>query len=205
MTWYASSDNQTAAEATHLETVTLVDLDFPSGHVRLHTRTGTFSYGGNDYLGVGKFGGIGEVEEDAELRPAGLTLTLSGVDSALVTTAITEKCHGRDVAVYKGFLNTSTMALIADPEVAFRGLIDFLQVDLGQNSGSIIVQCENELARWQRHSNTLYTSESQKAVYPADEGFDQLKNSIVRTIDWSKTGSPLGYTGSLRLNGMFNR
>lgn len=187
MTWYVSGSNQTAGEAAHVEIVTLVAMDVPSGYLRLHTRTGTITFGGYDYLGVGKFGGVSEIDEDAQLRPSGVTVTLSGVDAALVSSAITEAIHGRAITIYQGYLNLTTGALIADPEIVFRGLMDYMAIDLGQNTGSITVQCEGEMARWLRHNGSLYTHESQQALFSGDRGFDQVPFLQNRKIDWSKS------------------
>lgn len=187
MTAYASSTNQSTAEAAHLEHVHFVALDVPSGYVRLHTRIGTVTWGGNSWLGVGKLGDISDIDEDAMLRPSGVTVTLTGVDSDLITSAMTEKYHGRAIAVYEGFLNTSTMALVADPEIKFSGLMDYMSITLGEGTGSISIQAEGELARWQRHNNSLYTHESQQALYSGDRGFDQIPYTMNRKIDWSKS------------------
>lgn len=192
MTWYESAANQTAAEAEHVEGVVFVDLDLPSGHLRLHTRTGTLTFGGNDYLGVGKFGGIEAVTEDAELRPFSVSLKLSGVDSALMTAALTEEYHGRAAIVYFGLLDTDTLALIADPEMPFRGLMDTMQCELGPNTGTIVVTCEHEFARWRRHQNGLYTHESQATYVAGDRGFDQVPHIQQRTINWSDHGGTWG-------------
>jgi hypothetical protein len=187
VTSYASSTNQTAAEAVHVEHVHFVHLDLPSGHLRLHTRSGTITWGSADWLGVGKFGDLSDIDEDAQLRPSGVTVTLSGVDSALITTAVTEKVHGRQIAVYEGFLNVSTMALVDTPETKFKGLMDFMSIELGEGAGSITVHAEGELARWQRHSGSLYTHESQQAIYSGDRGFDQIPYMQNRKIDWRKS------------------
>jgi hypothetical protein len=76
---------------------------------------------------------------------------------------------------------------VADPQLVFRGLMDFMTVELGANSGAIVVQCEGELARWQRHSGSLYTHESQQTYYTGDRGFDQIPYLQNRRIDWRKS------------------
>lgn len=186
MTAYVSGTNQTAAEQPHFEQILFVDLDLPSGHIRAHTRTGTVTWGGNDYLGVGKLGAISDISEDSMLRPNGVTLQISGVDSALVTSAITEAYHGRPVSVYEGYLNVSTLVLLATPETKFRGLADVMTINLGENSAAIVVQCEGELARWDRHQGLLFTHESQQTIFPGDLGFNQIPLIQNRTINWIK-------------------
>lgn len=191
MTWYADGNNQSAAEAAHVEGVTFAALDLPSGYVRVHTRIGTINWGGHDWLGVGQFGSVSEVSEDAMLRPSGVTLTLSGVDTSIVSAAVFEAYHGRAAHVYRGFFNVTTLALAADPQLVFQGLMDTMECELGQNTGTINVTCEGELARWQRHQGAVYSHESQAALMAAhgdttDRFFDQIVNIQNRTIDWSK-------------------
>lgn len=186
MTWYTSGTNQTAAEQVHVEKVTFVSLDFPSGFLRLHTRTGTLTWGGYDWLGVGQLGSISDIPEDAMLRPNGVTLTLSGVDAQTVTAAVFEAYHGRTALVYTGFLNISTFALVADPQLEFRGLMDTMTVGLEADTGAITVQCEGELARWQRHSGRVYSHEAQQEIFEGDRGFDLIPFIQNRTVDWTK-------------------
>lgn len=192
MTAYADASNQAAGEAVHAEIVHFVEMDLPSGYLRLHTRTGTIRWGAGSpipsWLGIGKLGSISDVGEDAMLRPQGVTFMLSGVDAALITSARDEAYHGRTVTVYRGFLNVDTLALVATPETAFKGLMDTMTVELGQNSGSITVSAEGELARWQRNSGLLYSSETQRTLYPDDMGFDNLAAIQQRAVNWSKLG-----------------
>lgn len=186
MTWFQQSANQTAAVAAHAEVVTFVDLDFASGHLRLHTRIGTINWGGYDWNGVGKLGAIDVIKEDAELRPNTITLQLSGVDSALMTAAMTEDYHGRAVRIHQGLLDTTTFALVATPETVWPGLMDYMTVALGANASTITVQCESEFARWQRPRQLLYTHESQQLLYSSDRFFDMVNAIQTRVIDWSK-------------------
>lgn len=189
MTWYTDSANQTAAAAAHVETIEFVRIEFPSDILTLHTRLGTIVWGGYSWLGVGTLGGISDVTEDAMLRPAGLTLSLSGIDTAIVQAATEGDYHGYPVSVFKGLLDPTTHALVADPQLSFRGLIDRITVELSQGSGVVTVHCEGELARWDRHQGLLFTNESQKSLFPGDKGFDRIPIIQNRTIDWTKKSS----------------
>ncbi|HEU4602313.1 MAG TPA: hypothetical protein VFS24_10110, partial [Steroidobacteraceae bacterium] len=104
MTRWASSTAETAAGQLDVMMVTLVDLDFASGHVRAHDGVGELSFGGNTYDGLGKYGSIEGITEDLEIVARPLRLKLSGVDAALVTTAMTESYQNRSATVYIGIL-----------------------------------------------------------------------------------------------------
>jgi hypothetical protein len=59
-----------------------------------------------------------------------------------------------------------------------------MQVSLGPNSATIAVNCESELARWQRPRGLLYTHESQQIVYLGDRGFDMIPTIQGRVLNW---------------------
>lgn len=189
MTWFESAANQTAATAAHAEVVTFVELDFPEGFIRVHTRIGTITWGGYDWLGLGQLGSVEMVREDSEIRPNGVKLTLTGVDSALVTSAIQSQYHGRAVTIYVGLMATDTLALGATPETVFRGMMDYMTIELAKDSGRITVNCESELARWNRPRGLAYTHESQQLIYPGDTGFDMVPTIQTRVLDWTKKTS----------------
>lgn len=186
MTWFEDADNQTASTAAHVEVVNFVKVEFPSATLRLHSRIGDLTWDGETWTGVGQLGSISDLSEDAILRPSGVTLKLSGVDSVVVNAAVEDDYHGYPVSVYQGFFDTDDMTLVADPQLVFRGLIDRVEVALAQNTGEVAVHCEGELARWDRHQGLLYTAESQKTLYPDDKGFDNLVRIQNRTIEWVK-------------------
>ncbi len=184
MTAFADSANQSAAEQPHIDVVHFALLDFPDGILRCCTHTSSLTWGGETWLAAGQFGGISEIAEDAMLRPNGCTLTLSGMDATVANAAMNEDYHGRTVAVYEGYMSGG--ALIAAPELLFRGIMDVMTIEVGATESTVSVQCEGELARWERHSGLLYTHESQQQVYPGDNFFDQLPLIQNKTISWVK-------------------
>ena len=186
MTWYTDSANQTAAAAAHVEVVHFASIEFPSGTLNLHTRLGTLEWGGNYWEGVGKLGGISDVSEDAMLRPSGLTLTLSGVDAAIVNAVAEDDYPGYPVSVWSGLLDPDSLDLVTTPQLVFRGIVDRAAVELTEGGGKVTVTCESELARWARHQNSLFTNESQQALYAGDKGFDRIPAIQNRAIDWQK-------------------
>jgi hypothetical protein len=193
VTWFEQPENEAAALDEHAITVDFVDIDFPTGHLRLHTWVGQIIWGTNLWEGVGKLGEITGGEEDAEMRPVSFSMRLSGVDAALVQAARSEEYHGRTVRVYRGWFNRDTGVLVATPEQRRVGLIDSMRVSLGLNTGSITVTCETELARWQRPRGLLYTHESQQLLYPGDRGFDMVPTIQTRVLDWSEGRTLFGF------------
>lgn len=164
----------------------MVDLDFASGHVYAHDGIGTLSFGGNSYLGVGQYGGINVVEEDIDVISKPLVLTLSGVDSSLVTTAMTESYQGRSATVYIAVFNKDTLQFIDTPEIAWRGLMDYMQIEVDQNSATITLNCESRLRQSSRIS--LQTDQDQQIAFPGDTFYNRITDIANYQSNWGAAG-----------------
>jgi hypothetical protein len=172
VTRFVSTTNQTEATKAAIVGFVAVDLDFTSGHVRAHDGIGSLIWGGNTYLGVGNFGSIEVVEEAIEVVAKAVKLSLSGVETSLLTTATTEVYQGRSATIYLGFLDRDTNALLATPETLWEGRMDTMTVQLGPQTGSLSVNCEPRLRREPRIAR--YTNEDQQLAYPGDRFFDLI-------------------------------
>jgi hypothetical protein len=66
-----------------------------------------------------------------------------------------------------------------------------MQVELGPNSATITVNCESEMARWDRPRAVLFTHESQQLLYSGDLGLQWVTQTQYRQIDWSRKFVPM--------------
>jgi hypothetical protein len=185
MSRWNSGANATAAAQASVGMVTLCDLDFASGTLYLHDSGGTLSFGGHSYLGVGVYGTIDVVAEDLENVPRGLKVTLSGVEPGLVTTAMQENYQGRRVTIYVGLLDPNSMVFAAPPESVWEGRMDYMQIEIAQNSGTITLNCEHRLQR--EPLVARYTQQDQNIAHPGDNFFDLLAQIPMTTASWGKT------------------
>jgi len=172
VTRFASATNSTEAAKQAVRMFVAVALDFSSGMVRVHDGIGAVTWGGNTYDGIGNFGGIEQVDESVEVIARPLSLTLSGVDSSLVSTAMTETYQNRTVTIYLGFLNESTNAVIDTPEVAWEGRMNQMSISSAEGSAVIKLSCEHRLRREPRIAR--YTNEDQQLLFSGDRFFDLI-------------------------------
>lgn len=173
MTRVVSVLNQAALDLRDVVMFIAVDLDFPTGHVYVHDGIGTYSFGGHDYLGVGKFGGVEVAEESLEVIAKPVTLSLSGVDSEIIATAMDNDVYqGRDVVIYLGLVNKNTLALVDTPETLWEGRMDQMSIKFGANEASVTLNCEHRLRREPRIAR--YTDADQQISYPGDRFFDYV-------------------------------
>ena len=112
--------------------VTFAKLDFSSSTMYVHDSIGTFTWGGNDWLGVGDFGSVSTIEEGTDISPYSITLELSGLDSTIanIGSAGTEDYYLRDVDIYLGLLDEDE-ALIEDPNQIWSGFMDVMTLVTG--------------------------------------------------------------------------
>jgi len=171
--------------------VTFAKLDFSSSTLYMHDSIGTFTWGGNDWLGVGDFGSVSAIEEGTDISPYSITLTLSGLDSTIadIGSAGTEDYYLRDVDIYLGLLDEDE-SLIEDPNPIWSGFMDVMTLVTGtQGNNSITLTCESELAKINRSADLKYTHVQQQRVNSNDLFFEYLHEIEGVKILWKDTNS----------------
>lgn len=143
-----SAANADATAARVVRPVLLAELDFASGTLYVSNAPFNITVGGNEYQGVGHFGGISAVEEGTVLQAYAITLQLNGIPTALVATALDEHYQGRTCIVSQLYLDEGHVP-IDDPVVLFRGRMDVMRIRAG-DTASIELTAESRLADWER-------------------------------------------------------
>jgi hypothetical protein len=183
------SDVLTALSSDHVALVTFAKLEFPSGTLYLHNSIGTYTWGGNDWLGTGDLGEISQLEEGAEISPYKITLSLSGLDATISGAALTEDYYLQPVTVYLGVLNANDV-LIADPTIVWEGAMDQMELSVGAADGDVIVlTAESELARFDKASNLKYTDAQLQTDSAGSLGFEFMADIEGAKIRWGDPNS----------------
>lgn len=146
-----------------------IEIRYAADWVRFWTGRGTLTFGGNDYLGTGKFAGVGASEETTDLRAVGQNVSL-GLDATLLAQTVTALRPHLPLRIWLGFLD-DTGQPIADPIGVFRGSAG---VPSSEDSGAactLVLSAESRLADAKRPRVIRLTSEDQKTRVPGDEGF----------------------------------
>lgn len=172
-----------------LAPILLVKLEFDSGDLNLWTGIGDLVFDGDTYTGAGDLLAFSPIEETDELKAVGLTATLSGIPSSLISIALAEDYMGRPVSVWFGVLSGDPPALVADPVKVFAGLIDTMPIEDAGETATIQVTMENRLARLEESRARRYTPEDQAIDYPGDLGLDfVVALNDGREIVWGRPG-----------------
>lgn len=158
-----------------------VELDFPSGVVRVNGSPADITIAGQTHIGVGGLGGVSVAEESAELRSYDLTLTLSGVPRDSVALALAEAYQGRAGTVWEVPFDASWQPI--DPFVVFRGRMDQMSIAIGETA-TVSIVLRNRLADWERAQELRYTDEDQQRLHPGDKGLQFVPATVERDIVW---------------------
>lgn len=194
----------TAVASQNVNLVLFAKLEFPSptGTLYLHNGLGTYTWGSQDWLGVGDLGSISQVEEGMDVSPYAITLQLSGLDTDMAGIALNDTVdyYMRPVTVYLGVLDSSD-SLLADPTQIFAGFMDQMNVSVGVSGGDAIqLIAESELARFDKSANYMYTNASQQESYSGDLFFSHLHKIEGAKVKWRGTESG-GAAGSPQTEG----
>ena len=183
-----------------------IQATLDSTNLRLWTGLGDLSISGITYTGVGEFLSIGDLEEASDISVKGLSLTLSGIPSDLISLALNTPYQGRELTMYFGvtdlqrvfllqengsflLLETDSRITVGDddaPAQMFRGFIDTMTIEEGAETASISVSVENRLIDLERTRIFRYTDQSQKAVHPNDKGLEFVEDLQDKTFNWGR-------------------
>ena len=197
-----STAQATALASTFVQPVTFAKLEFGNGTIYLHDSIGTITWSAQDWLGVGDFGAVDQVQEAEEISPFAVRLTLSGLDSNLSNQALTQDYFQKPATLYLGLLDASDV-LIDTPLEIFRGTMDQLSISIGTDDNDAIqLTCESSLARFDIASNVLYTNETQQRNHTGDKFFEFCpKIAAGLKVSWrSPTSNDIGGVDSIDEN-----
>ena len=191
-----TSGMQTAIAAQVVIPVLFCEFDFDGGTLRFWTGYGSYSWGGNTWLGSGNVIGTSAIKEVADNSAQGTSFTLNGVPSALISTALTEPYQGRAAKLWLGAFNTGG-SLIADPYQIFAGRMDTMTIaDVG-DTASITLTAENRLIDLNRSRERRYTPEDQAIDYASDTGLRYIAALQNAQIVWGAASSTVAGSGAV--------
>src|ERR1700732_2132643 len=94
-----------ALNASELFPAFFVTGTFASGPVYLWSGFGPIVWNGQPWQGVGTLGAISPIGDGSSIEARGITLTLSGIDPAMLTHVLAEFVLGQPVSVFVGLVD----------------------------------------------------------------------------------------------------
>lgn len=162
-----------------------VDLSFDGGNFVAWTGYGNITFGGTTYIGGGDFLNVSQISETADIQANGINVTLSGIPSDLISSALNETYQGRSAKLYLGVLDANG-AVVADPYLIFSGRMDTMGIEDTGDTANISLTAESRLIDLERSRERRYTSEDQKIDYPNDKGLEFIADLQDKEIVWGR-------------------
>jgi hypothetical protein len=173
----------TILESNSLSPFFAIDLEFDGGNFLAWTGYGDISFGGTTYIGSGDFLNVSQISETADIQANGINISLSGIPSELISSALNETYQGRPAKLYLGLLDSNN-AVVADPYLMFSGRMDTMGIEDSGDTANIGITAESRLIDLERSRERRYTSEDQKIDYPNDKGLEFIADLQDKEILW---------------------
>ena len=175
-------------DADHLLLGMAVRMDFDTDEIRVWTGVGELTINSLVYTGAGTLLSISDIEDTAELKSAGVNLTLSGMDQTVLSYALAENYLNRPITIYLVFTDGGSNDL-AGAMVSFVGRMISMTITDDPNGSTIALQAENRLIDLSRPSNLRYTNASQQYISAGDTAFRYVAQMEDLEIVWGKEGT----------------
>lgn len=187
--------------------VVLAEAFFENQTLRMWTGYGSLFWGENEFFGGGNFIGISSIDETQDSIAKGITVSLNGIPSTIISLSLNERCRGRPFRLYLAAVDTRQYVSTEDgtgdieledgsgfillenqfidsPYRIFSGLMDVMEFTDNGATADVRLAVENILITGQRTKLRRYTSEDQKKLYPFDKGFDFINQLQDKEIVW---------------------
>ena len=112
-----------------------------------------------------------------------MVVSFNGLDSSLVSAALTENYQGRSAIIYLGALNAD-YTVVSDPYVFFKGRMDKMSISDNGESAQIKVSLESRLIDLNRNRVRRFTDVDQQTEFAGDLGFKFVESLQEKSIDW---------------------
>ena len=91
---------KTAIVADQVSPILLFQGEFASGFVRVWSGIGDLSWNSEVWSGVGNLGGVSNIQENSDIQANGVTVTMSGIPSDLISLVLGDVIQGKLGKIY---------------------------------------------------------------------------------------------------------
>ncbi len=152
-----------------------VKMAFSTATLFLWTGYGDKTINSETYIGSGNLLSIDGLAEASDLSATGTDIVLNGIDSTILTYALTEEYQGREVNIYWGVGGVSEVVEV------FSGYMDQMIITDKGDTSTIKLSVESKLIILERPNIRRYTEGSHSSVI-ATEGYSNSNDSFFRWV-----------------------
>jgi hypothetical protein len=169
-------------KAAQVQPVFMFEGEFSGEIIRIWSGLGEVNWNGKAWDGFGLLMAISNIDEDNEISAKGITITLTGLPSEIISLALQDCRQGSAGSVYLGFISDNQ--IITDPVLVFQGRLDVVEINEGNDTSSISLNYESRLIDLYRSKVSRFTDEDQKREFPGDLGCAFVVSLQDKNIRW---------------------
>ncbi len=173
----------TALTGDLVEPYYAIELLFDNGPVRLWTGIGDRTVNSNTYTGTGALLSVGPADEVNDLSAKSMSVTLTGLDSSIISLALQEPYQRRQARVYLGEQSVSNVVQI------FSGQMNTMNIEDTPEGATIQLTIESKLLELERAANWRYTDENHQSRYNGDTFFSYVQDIQDLQVAWGRKSS----------------
>ncbi len=182
----------TELSASRVRPILFVEVEFSSGFVRFWSGIGDFTWDSKLWTGAGNLLSVTPAGETTTVRANGITMSLSGINPAVLSAVLANAQQGKPATCWLGFLDASD-EIVADPYLFFKGRVDVPEIEEGPETATVTITAESQLIELRKVRPRRYTGQDQKIDYPTDLGFDFIPHLKSWNGIWGKASSNTRY------------
>lgn len=179
------ADTKTAISNQVIRPVLFVKAEFDSGDIRLWSGYGPYTFNSESYQGAGELLAISEISETSSISAEGVQVSLSGVDSSILSLAMTEDYVGRPLTIYLGFFDEDE-SLVNTAFTLFQGYIDAMPISDDGSTCTISCSVESRLRDLFRSKLKLFSDGDQRAIDSEDAAMEYIATLQDKEITWGR-------------------
>jgi hypothetical protein len=185
MTRSIGTDFQAQLDSSELQPFFAVSINY-TDPLNIWTGYNEITFGGVTYFPSGNLLGISAVDESADIRANGISISLSGLDNSIISSALTEDSQGKVVKVFFGVVATvsNETQVVDTPYQTFEGFIDTMSINEDGDGTVVAITVENKLIILERPVERRYTDQDQKEFFTDDKGLEFIDSLQDKSINW---------------------
>lgn len=163
----------------------LCQIEFPSGTVRFWTGQENANWDGVTFDGVGRAIAFGRISETTDGSVQGVTLDISGIDSADLDDVQDDEFQDSDVTIWIAHVEiTASSHFVYDPFQYFKGKLDSAEVIDDGTTSTITFKAESKLINQVKRNSWRWTDQDQRQLFPGDLGLEFVAGIQDKKIIW---------------------
>lgn len=106
--------------------------------------------GTNTYQAQGNFMNFSSIGEEFDVKVGKFTIFLSAIGNSYTSKFIGQDVEGKEIVLYKAYLNLQTLAIVQTPILMFKGNIHNVAITESPNTAQINLDCSSLFADFER-------------------------------------------------------